>query len=264
MMNTDFADFNDIDLTITAIDMVLSRDCPPTWKLFTSPRKQCAIVFVIDGAAEYSFDDRTERGAANDLVFFDIGDTYRTNVVSDNNYRFIVIAFSWTPGNSGFNLPFSTVNRLSHARRFLEQFKTIHKIWEEKDFGYIIHAKAMAQILVFELVKELSNRNRHSVSDMQIQEAKTYIDNNYNTPIRIEDLARHCGYSPSHFRKKFNELYGISPVSYINRIRVEKAKQMLKSSFYQNEEIAKLVGFSSSYYFCRVFKKLTGLTPKQY
>lgn len=264
MLSTDDFDYNNIDLIITSVHMVISRDCPPTWKLNSPPRKQCALVYVIDGQAEYSFPNRTERSKANDLVFFDVGETYKTNVISDNNYKFIVIAFDWILTELPQNPPFKTVNRVTHTHRILEQFTHIEELWNKKGFGYKLNAKSNILNLIYDLFKEFVKKDLYSPLSEQINAAKVYIDKNYSSQIRIETLAELCGYSSSHFRKKFFEIYGISPVAYLNQVRVEKAKKLLKSGFYQNEEIAELVGFNSGYYFCRMFKKLTGLTPKQY
>ena len=66
------------------------------------------------------------------------------------------------------------------------------------------------------------------------------------------------------YRKRFKELTGMSPVQYINRLKIEKACQMLKGGDQHLQEISDFLGYNNLPCFYKVFKDHTGLTPKEY
>ena len=79
----------------------------------------------------------------------------------------------------------------------------------------------------------------------------------------IGQFARACSISDSSFRSLFTELYGISPLRYRNRLRINYARQLLTDSSCTVREAAERSGFSNLGYFCRLYKRATGETPGQ-
>jgi len=91
-----------------------------------------------------------------------------------------------------------------------------------------------------------------------------YIEANYNKDISIDNLAKLEGISTSHYRVLFKKRYNSTPNEYIVMKRINEACFYLKSSKRSIERIAELVGYSDSFYFSRVFKKKTGMSPSVY
>ena len=82
----------------------------------------------------------------------------------------------------------------------------------------------------------------------------------------LNDVIGSTSYSPNHFRKLFKEQCGCSPLQYLNQLKVQKAKQQIlqHKTIMTINEIAHSCGFEDPYYFSRVFKKISGLSPMQY
>lgn len=97
-----------------------------------------------------------------------------------------------------------------------------------------------------------------------IQDALSYIDEHYTDSISILELSGKLGISQQYMSKMFRDELGISPVKYINRFRVRKAKQLFVNTNLNISEIAFRVGFDSPYYFNRVFKQFEGMSPTIY
>jgi AraC-like DNA-binding protein len=95
-------------------------------------------------------------------------------------------------------------------------------------------------------------------------ETLSYIEENITEKIDFDDLARQQGFSPNHFRKLFRDSTSLSPVEYINRLRITKACDYLQKSDLPVGDIAGIIGIYDSNYFTRVFKQIMGCTPKQY
>ncbi|MBC8587423.1 response regulator transcription factor [Paratissierella segnis] len=98
----------------------------------------------------------------------------------------------------------------------------------------------------------------------QISQAKEYIEANYMNNITLEDVGNHIGFNPSYFSSIFKKETGSSFVEYLSKIRIEKAKVLLKESDLRVQDICLMVGYSDVKYFSKLFVKYTGLKPKDY
>ena len=79
--------------------------------------------------------------------------------------------------------------------------------------------------------------------------------------IIIEHLSDICKMSPSYFRRNFFKCFACSPINYINNLKLARAKELLSQNEFNLNTVCELSGFNNVYYFCRFFKKHTGLTP---
>lgn len=91
-----------------------------------------------------------------------------------------------------------------------------------------------------------------------------YIAENITQPLSLAELADYAGYSLSRFKALFREITGQTPAQYIAMRKVEQAKQMLRRPEMSITDIAYDLGWSSSNYFCAVFKKYTNMSPMSY
>ena len=80
----------------------------------------------------------------------------------------------------------------------------------------------------------------------------------------VEYYADFCHLSVSRFYRIFKAGVGLTPTEYINRLRINQAKELLSNTDMSVCEIAEAVGFADQNYFGRVFKKQTGTSPKKY
>ena len=80
---------------------------------------------------------------------------------------------------------------------------------------------------------------------------------------RVEELAAELGVSKSHLVRVFHQTLGVTPGRYLTDTRVEAARQLLARG-HSLEVVATLCGFSGANYLCKVFKKVTGMSPAQF
>lgn len=97
-----------------------------------------------------------------------------------------------------------------------------------------------------------------------VANAKKYIQDRYREQLSLDEAARAVNASTRHFCKVFKEATGITFTDYLSRVRVEKAKAMLKNMNLRVSEIAFAVGFDSISQFNRSFKRIEGLTPTEF
>ncbi len=91
-----------------------------------------------------------------------------------------------------------------------------------------------------------------------------YVQENFHRNISRESISRRFGISSSHVSRIFNQEAYVTYADYVNYVRLDRAKFMLKKYNFKLEEIARRCGFKDTNYFCRVFKSKTGKTPSQY
>ncbi|MDD3339377.1 MAG: AraC family transcriptional regulator [Lachnospiraceae bacterium] len=101
-------------------------------------------------------------------------------------------------------------------------------------------------------------------SQSRADEIIKYINENFETDIRIEILAEEHGISSRCLRKYFEKETGMSCRQYITMLRIERAKELLWNSGKNITDIAMMTGFNSSQYFSRIFQKVVGVRPHEY
>ena len=97
-----------------------------------------------------------------------------------------------------------------------------------------------------------------------LRQAHDHIDRHYATPIGLDELARVAGVSKYHFARSFEAAYGLTPIRYLTRRRVERAQDLLRHANLTVTEICFLVGFSSVGSFSSLFTRLVGESPTAY
>ncbi|MBR2854154.1 MAG: helix-turn-helix transcriptional regulator [Clostridia bacterium] len=97
-----------------------------------------------------------------------------------------------------------------------------------------------------------------------VRKALDYIEANYMISISTEDIAEAAGVHVGHLHRIFPEEVGMTIGEYLTHLRIEKARKLLMHTDISNASIASRIGISSQQYFCRMFKKETGISPQEY
>jgi YesN/AraC family two-component response regulator len=102
-------------------------------------------------------------------------------------------------------------------------------------------------------------RGHHSLTP-----ALTYVEQNFREKIASGKAAALCNLSPFQFSRSFKEAYGITFQEYLLRFRIREACRLLKNPGAVVIDIAHLVGFNDSSYFCKIFKRYTSMSPSRF
>ena len=110
---------------------------------------------------------------------------------------------------------------------------------------------------------------RENLSSMKyshvISRAEKYVMENFCDPnISLISTARYVGMSAAHFSTVFSQSTGRSFIAYLTAMRIERAKELLTGSNLKLASIAMEIGYNEPNYFSHVFRKLEGMTPKEY
>jgi two-component system, response regulator YesN len=91
-----------------------------------------------------------------------------------------------------------------------------------------------------------------------------YIEQHYAEPLTLKEMASHFHFNPSYLSSYFSAHAKEGFTDYLNKIRIDKAAELLRSHPATISEISGMVGYSDHSYFCKVFRKMTGYSPSQF
>jgi len=137
-----------------------------------------------------------------------------------------------------------------------------------------VHNTLMARLVLHELI--ITVVRDYARAQAQVDNASPFISAPIQQAVQwiqahlaeelpsIDDIAAQVGLSESHFRRRFSDETGFSPLEYVTWQRILRAKQLLMNTKVSVTKLAFDLGFHSSAYFTQVFRKLTGMTPSEY
>lgn len=91
-----------------------------------------------------------------------------------------------------------------------------------------------------------------------------YIEANLDKNLTLKSLSEFLHFHPNYFVTHFKKNFGLPPMDYLKKLRIEKAMTLLQTTTQTVSEIAASVGYKDNNYFSRVFKQLTGFSPSEY
>lgn len=128
----------------------------------------------------------------------------------------------------------------------------------------ILAVKADVLQLVSYFLENSQMNVSEAVLDSRFEAVLRYIDEHLSEEIRLSDLSQLVFLNPNYFIRCFKNRIGMSPMEYILMTRVNRAKHYLQTSAIPIKDISTKCGFSTVYYFDRIFKRYTGITPTTY
>jgi len=109
-----------------------------------------------------------------------------------------------------------------------------------------------------------SSTGKMGTAEENIDKTIEFMAGNLSHRFSLKDLARQAGMSPNHYGALFKERHQDSPLNYFNRLKIQKACELLTTTDLRIHEVGELLGFQDPYYFSRLFKKTMGLSPRAY
>jgi AraC-like DNA-binding protein len=246
------------------------------------------IIYMYSGKAHIQVRERVLPAEAGDLVV--MGPNLYHRVLHKPNSDVKIVSMNFQPeiirsgkaaGEEEYYLSpflcqgsdFAHVISKSH-KLSREVFDLILKIHRELPARTLLNRMAVRTYLktiLFLLFKHyVSNFGSLQMLDHErrnlerLQPVFELLEHHFPQPIRVQDAARVCAMSPSHFMRFFKVTVGQTFCAYLNSFRIAKAQHMLMNKEVPLAEISQQVGFCSQSYFGEVFRALVGTTPRNY
>ena len=223
--------------------------------------------YVTDGNTKFVLNDKNNtviEAGPGDIVYLPSDITYRSEWEDENKGSFYLISYSTLC--DGRYLPIDDIIcKITNDKYgvYLKLFKDLHDMYSGKGIGYKIKCQSVFWSIFYEMITALTEKSYKRINSV-IYKGILYIENNFLEKIHVNEISRMCSVSPSTFRSEFRKIKGMSPVEYVNYLRIMRAAQLLASLEVSVKETAELVSFSDVYYFSKMFKRYMGVTPGRY
>ena len=109
-----------------------------------------------------------------------------------------------------------------------------------------------------------ADNNRNTDEKATAGQMKEYVENNYMYDISMQEAAQTMGYSDAYFSKLFKQYFNQNFTAYLTEYRMKKAKQLLSDTNESIKDISRMVGYTDSNYFAKIFKRIVGEIPSKY
>ena len=232
--------------------------------MFATKSRRChGLTVILSGTMVYSYGGTEIKAGKGDIIMQQNGDSYQLRA-ADGPVEFIVISYLCQP-NELVDLLTDDGKVFSggHGARYADAFERAEEVYRNPGLWKQPLLRGMVQQIVCMILREQATQAEQEPTNTA-SAARHYMDENACSAITVEDVAKAVGCSASHLRQVFKKNYGLPPVKYLNEVRVRRAKEMLASGLFTQEEISDACGFRNVYYFGRVFKEITGVSPGRY
>lgn len=148
-----------------------------------------------------------------------------------------------------------------------QKFEEMLSEFRKHTVTWQLTAKASILLILEEVIKQINyedNKKLKYNNEKLEEHIKEYIHKYYFRKITRKDIAKYLGYNEDYIGKVFKSRYGCSISTYVNNLRIEKAKEFLEKTDLSITEISELVGFNEVYYFSKKMKKITGYSPTEW
>ncbi len=223
---------------------------------YCKSRRNWSIILKYEGKTVYESGGKKLISDMDNIMLLPKGSNYKWKCKKEGGF-FVVEFESELECENVISLP------LKNPETFLKPFSELVNAWTVKGPFYKLETVKM----LYEIMVKLLSFNRvytPTAKQERLQPVLEYISKNYSKDISNDELAELLSISTVYFRKLFTETMNMSPVRYLHRYRIKKAKEMLKGDYISISDIAETLGYSSIYYFSKVFKRYTGMSPAQY
>lgn len=245
------------NLIITNVRSVASLYNPANTKGRRHQRSCWAVVLKYEGETVYTSSEKQVLSNLNHAAILPKGSSYDWQCTSSGH--FYIIEFD---AESSYDqlLSFNVKNN----DKLLKLFKELEYRHNKREPLYEIESIRDTYSIILNIVSAEFAKYVPDSKRQKLQPALDYISQNFGSEISNDKLASLCGMSTVYFRKLFSEIIGVSPIKYARQLRIEKAKEMLKSDYGNLSDIAVSLGYSNLYDFSRDFKKHTGVAPSKF
>ncbi len=220
-------------------------------------RERWALVFKYEGETRYTQGEKQFISNKKQAVLLPMGSSYEWRCTQTGHFCLVEFACP-------LRLEEIYPLRVPNSEELLRNFKKLEYKRVLQNPFYTMECIRDLYNLILSLVESTKKEYVSMSKAQKLLPAVEFMATHYAEEIYNDDLAMLTGLSTVYFRKLFKGAYGSSPMEYLKRLRIEKAKEMLGGDFGSITDIAISLGYASLYDFSRDFKTHVGVPPSKY
>ena len=235
---------------------------PGVKRLGSHTAPSSGIIFPLRGKARMTFDGVPYEMEPGNFFHAGPNMTLNKEVLGDSQWEFVIIHYQ-IPDSEKHTFP----HALSHFElnpgynlRINDMLQNLCQTCALPGSLQALRTKSLFFNVIDEVLTRSRTRRQESGQELII-EAMEYMDSHYMEPLTIPKMAGQYGLGSKQFAYLFHKHTKISPNEYLITQRMSRAKELLCTTPFSVTEISDCVGYSDPYYFSKLFKKHTGVSP---
>lgn len=246
--------FEGMGLCITSVHKVQRKPCV----CVNTNRNHYALSFRLSGEATLFYGTACEKVSGGSLSYIPAHLDYRLETGGE---ELIILHLDvWEYQTEKIEI-FTPADPSAYASLFEE----ILSVWEGREHGFKHKCTSLLFNIFANIEKEQKEAEDSVNMPLNFRRALEHLHRHFtDNELSVSGLADLANVSEVYFRRIFFKNYKVTPLRYINGLRVEYAKELIQSKYYTVNQCAEMSGFSDVKYFSTVFKKYTGVPPSKY
>lgn len=226
------------------------------------------MFYVIGGKGRFTVESDTFDVKKNDLIIVNPNIYHHEDSDKDDPLEYVVlgaseVTFDLDGKESSF--VYQNFDKIDDIQYYIGKLLSESEVKRE---GYQPVCQKLFELFLLLVIREMkislsSNPIQHIIK-REIRIICHYIDKNYADNITLDSLAEYMKMNKYYMAHEFKKNMNISPINYLIERRIKECKSLLETTSLSISEISETVGFSSQSYFSQMFKRNTGMTPKEY
>lgn len=265
-METSQEDMRDIGFAVVSVELLIRE---PSWTTGVFAPDDYRLLTVTEGKGTFVADGEEGHLSAGKAVLLAPGTIARLSAgrsaEAGRHLRYYQLDFRLLAANgTGRNPVFPSASLHGVQPEFLHGLAELHRLKDERGLEAALERQIWLYRLLLDIAGDDRNRSSRTSARDLVEETIGYIRRHFDAELTVEELAARAKLGRWQYSKLFKEMTGCSPTEYIGNVRIEHAKRLLLLPGGRQEEIALSTGFRDESYFNRRFRKLVGMTPRQY
>lgn len=237
------------------------------WSSIPHSHEFTELFYVRDGKGKFLVEDEIFPMEKDDLIIVNPHISHTELSDSSQPLSYFTVGVDGICFSFNDHKEFQIFNCRQKKTDLLFYFNSIFQELDTKAEGYEIICRHMLEILTIQLRRITDSAFEVIAAQHPSRECaaiKRYLDSSYSEAITLDGLSSVSHLNKYYLSHEFTRYYGISPISYLNRKRIEVCKELLETTDYGISDIAHLTGFSSQSYLSQSFRKYCGMSAGAY
>lgn len=232
------------------------------------------LIFIGGGKGSIAVEKKKYQIKEGMLLYICPDIPYFVDIEAEEHTHFLSVHFSYTgvsfddgrwavrSGVKALPLPFA--QELKDYYHIADIFKKLVDTWNGKLPGYEFISRTLLQQLLIAIFQNTRKQDQNYSISTKVEKIIKHMHENIDGKVTLTELSKLVQLSPAYLSRAFKEATGYSVIEFFNRMKIDKAKELIIDGDKKVKQVAQALGYADEFYFSRLFKKIEGMSPSEY
>ncbi|WP_339287317.1 AraC family transcriptional regulator [Paenibacillus sp. FSL E2-0201] len=270
----DFMNLSNLFFHILYCNYRYFNDPKRNWSKLVRTLQHHELLLVTGGKGSFMIEHKRYSFKAGMLFYISPGVKHSIEIDAEDPLCFLSVHFNYAKVSMneeewGINghvgtLHLQPVNELKDYYQVEDIFGTMIQSWNTKLPGYEFVAKTLLQQLIIAIAQNTQKQSQNYSTSLKVEKIINYMHQKLNHKVSLSELSELVQLSPAYLSRAFKEITGYSIIEFFNKMKIDKAKELILEGDMKIKEVAQTLGFTDEFYFSRIFKRMTGISPSEF